>query len=297
MEYIDDPTVIKNVISGTDISAIMGFNPYTTVYDVWMKRKHGKVRKVENQRAKWGVLLEEVVAKNYCDTLDKELPTSIILNKHTLIKPEPITNWFFYGSPDFYIVTPTSGTSTQLVGLEIKTSKKEWPYLPIHYELQCRWYMMLTGLESWIVFSLHLDALKETIYTVDRDAEKERDMCLAASEFVERYLMGDEEPFNITIPESAEEKVVEDKKVDLYVEELNDLKRELDLLEARKNKIEINIKSLIGDHSKVVGAAHSATWKTQTRMSTDINKIIEDYHIEDLSKYQKESNFRVLRTR
>ena len=62
---IYDKHVKLNVISGTDIGAIMGYNPYTTIYDVWLKRKYGFVSASDNPYTKAGISLEPIIARHY----------------------------------------------------------------------------------------------------------------------------------------------------------------------------------------------------------------------------------------
>ena len=50
-------------ITSTEISALFGFSPYTTEFEIWHQKKSGTVVEIEgNERMKWGTALQDAIA-------------------------------------------------------------------------------------------------------------------------------------------------------------------------------------------------------------------------------------------
>ncbi len=122
-------------VSGTDISVLLGVNPYRSVDDLILD-KLGIGKKFEgNAATRAGQRLEPFVANHWAKRNQK-----IIVNG-AFTKSEE--NPYFVGTPDFLV-----GDGN---GLEIKTGieKTYAKGCPAYYEAQCRWYLMLTGRPEW----------------------------------------------------------------------------------------------------------------------------------------------------
>lgn len=300
--FVRKKTSISNCISGTDIGAILGFNPYMTTYDVWLKRKYGLTKPSDNKYTEWGIRLERMIAEKYCEN-------------HTCKKRKgrQILDGNYSGTPDFtitlddieiqkkilkdveYLLKPSAKHKIIKTkwGLEIKTASTCWTEVPKHYELQCRWYMMLTGLPRWdlAVLSNGKD-YKE--FTFNRDLKIEAQMKADADDFIKRYLLGDEEPFNPECKQIGGD-WINDPNMETVIDTLNRDKQEMTNLEYKVKQGEDAIKERLGSTRGLKAGKYSATWSTQTRTSCDYAKMIEDYNI-DVEKYKnKVSEFRVLR--
>ena len=55
----------KKGIGGSDSSAILGANPYSSAFDVYLDKTGDYEEEVDNERMLWGRILEDIVAKEF----------------------------------------------------------------------------------------------------------------------------------------------------------------------------------------------------------------------------------------
>ena len=121
-------------VTGSDISVLMGVNPFKKTDDLILD-KLGIGRKFEgNAATRAGQILEPIVAKCWAERNNKEITQGVFM-KHS-------DHERFIGTPDFI------GDN---FGLEIKTGveKGYMKGCPLYYEYQARWYMMLKDMPEW----------------------------------------------------------------------------------------------------------------------------------------------------
>ncbi len=301
---IYDRKVKKGVISGTDIGAIMGYNPYTTAYDVWLKRKFGFITPVDNSYIEAGLKLESVIARKYY--MSGRTDSKISKGKNLKIKDS-----IFVGTPDFIIkrqiyicgarnpydlsiVSITPKIIEEGYGLEVKTAHSNWLEVPTHYKVQCHWYMMLTGFKRWDLAVL-IDGHQYKEYSLECDEEIEKEMVFQAMDFHHKYLENNEEPFDMLCQQKT--KYIGYLNIDHLISHRNSHKKTIEVAEQLLKETETELKTLIGEGEGVKSDNYLITWKTQSRDTVDYKKIIEDHKI-DIESYKKEGNsFRVLRVK
>lgn len=126
-------------LGGSDMAAILGLSPWSTPFDVWLAKVEG--HDIGDSRAMWmGRHLEPAVAA--------------MAAEHYGIALVPASPMVSARSP---IVR---GTADSLMadgaGLEVKTTRdRAWEAVPLHYEVQVRWYMEVYDLDVWRVACLH----------------------------------------------------------------------------------------------------------------------------------------------
>jgi putative phage-type endonuclease len=148
-----DTTVLelrRQGIGGTDISAILGQNPYRTAHDVWLE-KMGYTTATDDppsEAAYWGKQIEDILAAEYAKRENVRLlhvPTA------SGVIASPTEPWVI-GSPDRLV------DATPLVGLELKMAglhqAGRWgepgtDQIPDAYLLQVQWYARLTEAVRW----------------------------------------------------------------------------------------------------------------------------------------------------
>ena len=121
-------------VSGTDISVLLGLNPYKKVDDLVMDKLGIGKPFFGNAMTRAGQRLEPFVATYWATMNDKKIRQGIFTQSE--IHPR------FIGTPDFLLDDS---------GLEIKTGG-ERTYAtgcPDMYECQSRWYMMITDKPVW----------------------------------------------------------------------------------------------------------------------------------------------------
>lgn len=286
--------MIDTTITGTDIGAIMGYNPYKTMYDVWVDKRDGRKEIIDNHAVDIGKHLEQYVAKYYEKRAIKTLDTingAIICGLVKVRKNgKRYKKGFMTGLPD-YFVKDVYGDKWLL---EIKTSAFGWEEIPKEYELQCRWYMMLCNMDSCDLACYVVSNRTYQQHTIMRDPIIEEMMIRDATEFHDRYLIGGEEPFNPNTRIETNDVVHCDEIDKLFIARQTFKQLENEATE-QKNRVEDKIKELIGKNKGAMGVQYKFTYSEQYKESTDYKKMIEDYGINvDLYKTAGKP-FRVLR--
>lgn len=153
-------------ISATDVSAIVGVNPWRSRISVWQEKRGEAPPWVDTDRTRWGNLLEPVIRSDYAERhgVRVEVPGTLA---------HPDAEWML-ATPDGVAYTGADPIS----GLEIKchTIRLAHMYgapgtdeIPLHEVCQCAWNLAVTGLERWdhVVF---MDG-QPVEYVVMRDEE------------------------------------------------------------------------------------------------------------------------------
>lgn len=159
-------------ITGTDVSAILGINPWASPLDVWLEKRNQAIPKVQNMAMKLGNLLEPVVATLYEDQTGAEL-----VNPGFLRHKE--RDWHI-GTPDrISIIKNPEEVYSWWHLIEIKTARSgndwgepETDQIPRQYLTQVAWYLSLTDLQEAHVAVL-IGASDYRRYVVHRDLELE----------------------------------------------------------------------------------------------------------------------------
>lgn len=152
--------VRKKGIGGSDIAAVAGVNPFKSAIDVFLE-KQGRLVVQENEKMKWGKILEDPVAREYSDRegvrvnrvkavlqhpdiphFQANVDRLIVRNGHSLTEDNPV-----------HATLLSVGNGI----LEVKTTgwAKAWENgeIPDYNYLQLQWYMHITGL-PWGQFAV-----------------------------------------------------------------------------------------------------------------------------------------------
>jgi len=127
-------------IGGSDIAAIAGLNPFRSSIDVFLD-KTGKIPPIEeNQKMKWGKILEEPVAEEFSTT------TGFQVQKVNAILQSQEYPFALASLDRLYRNTETKNNGI----LEVKTTgyAQAWDEdkIPDMYYCQAMWYLAVTGL-------------------------------------------------------------------------------------------------------------------------------------------------------
>ena len=137
----------RGSIGGSDAGAIMGLNPWKSAYTLWLE-KCGELPeedKSDNEALHFGNVLEEVVAREFCQREGKK-----------------VKRCGLYRSKEFPFLTASFDRLLigENAGLEIKTAssfkRQEWDAgeIPPPYYLQCLHYLLVSGLDRWYIAAL-----------------------------------------------------------------------------------------------------------------------------------------------
>lgn len=159
-----------NGITATDMAAILGVHPYRSAIDVWRAKvqpQPGETGALENERTKWGVILEPIIRADYAERhgVTIQVPGTLQHEEHA---------WML-ATPDGLVYRDRAEPER---GHEIKCHTIRLRHLygapgtdevPPYELVQCGWSMGVTGLQRWDLTAF-IDGLP-TDYVIDRDDE------------------------------------------------------------------------------------------------------------------------------
>ena len=262
-------------ITGTDIGALIGVNPWKTPLDVYLEKvglTHGIP---DNKYMEWGRRLEAVVAKKYAESIEGGL-------QHGSFRRDGIIG----GTPDYL---------TDSAVIEIKTanarSEKDWgeegtDHIPQQYLAQILWYM---GLEhkSHGICAVLIGGNDYRVYKIARNEALLTHMIETAQHFWENHVIPqippeatgrDNEGLKVLYPTSNQE-IINAPCMCQLAEELDEINNEVTKFTRRAEEIVAEMKAEIGPNAGINTGKHVATWKkTKDGAKTDWNKIAIDLH-------------------
>ncbi len=160
----------KDYIGGSDSSVVLGLNPYKTANELFYEKIRCPINEFKgNIATKVGNLLENLVAEIFADK------TGFKLIEDTNIY-QSIENPFMMANLD-YMVEDHQGNRALL---ECKTSSyfkgDAWKKgVPIEYEVQCRHYMAIMGIDVCYIACLYDNNDNSFIYhIIERDLKMEK---------------------------------------------------------------------------------------------------------------------------
>jgi putative phage-type endonuclease len=286
-------------IGGSDASVIVGLNRWKSPFQLWLE-KTGRAAPEDlsgNEYVYWGKVLEEAVAKRFCELTGKK-----VQRRGLLQMDEPCS--FILASVDRMVVGENAG-------LECKTcngfAAKEWEddEVPAAYYVQCQHYMMVTGCDRWYIavliggnrfvwkeiprndaeIDLLLEAEVDFWNHVTTGTMPEVDGTESCREALAAEFRGGVTE-SLKLPEDAAS-IVE------RIQELDSAKKQmLEDLEHHKNQL----RKMLGDYELGYAGDYKVSWKTQAGRTTIDQKTLKEKEPEIYAKYAKQGNpTRVLR--
>lgn len=152
----------KKGIGGSDAGAVCGLNPYRSAMAVYLDKTTEETEQIDNEAMRQGRAFEDYVARRFMEASGKKVRRA---------------NAIFYNEQyPFMLADVDRMVVGENAGLECKTAS---PYMadywkngqiPIHYELQCHHYMVVTGADCWYIAVL-IYGREFKWYRIERDEE------------------------------------------------------------------------------------------------------------------------------
>ncbi len=274
----DLATLRRRGIGGTDISRIMGVNPWGGPLDVYLDKLGLRDPIAPTEVMEWGVALEPAILARYASIVNCPVERPAPCSLHDSDYP------FLIGSPDgLQVGNP--------IGVEVKTASSEEGWgeegtdrIPTHYLLQCQWYLMLSRYRRWDVAVLFRGS-KFRLYSVFPDSDLQDQMQTAAVEFWMRNVVpqippkmdgsrGAKEYLARKYPVHTGDILAADAEAETLALMLRESRRRLADQEQIVQKIENLFKARIGENAGIRGLGWLATWKqTKGRHEVDWQQI------------------------
>ena len=290
----------RNGIGGSDASAILGVNPYSSPLKVYMDKIGKGVEEEENEAMRQGTDLEPYVAERFM------AETGLKVKKCNRILQHPDYPWML-ANIDRQIVGMNAGLECKTTSPYSKFKFDEGEINP-HYYWQCMHYMAVTGAEKWYVAVLVLGKAFH-VFEIARDEDVIQTLIEAEREFWEEHVVpkvpplptgseADGEALNALYPEAE----VEDAAMDLGgLDDLLNLRAMKvayrDEQQAQIDAIDQQIKAAIGTFERGVSENWTVRWSNTESRRVDTKALKAKYPkiAEECVKVTKGRRFTVSR--
>ena len=282
----------KGSIGGSDASAIIGLNPYSSPFSVWADKTGRLPEKPDNEAMRQGRDLEDYVASRWCEATGKRVRRE----RAMLYNPQYP---FAHADIDRWVIGENAGLECKTTSI-MNLKKFKNGEFPSTYYVQCVHYMAVTGADRWYLGVLVLNqGFYEFVIERDEDEiaalmEQEgkfwelvqadtppgADGTVATTETLETIYDGGNEDSVVLF---GRESLLQEYKI------LQEQGKELD---SRLEQIKQTLMLDLGDHEAGHCGPFSVTWKPQAKKTFDAKKFLSEHPHIDASGYWKESRFR-----
>lgn len=253
----------RELITATDIGAILGLNKYKSAYAVALEKK-GLLPAQEDNDAMWlGRQTEPIILAAF----ERKMGRKARPNRSILASAE---NPWMGCTPDGYTFDPEEGLEAKLVGYG---NSKLWGEpgtedVPAMYWTQCQWSMGVTGLDRWWLIGML--GTKVQVHPLERDQATIYKMQQAAKEFREKYLLTDAMPdptsadvdtVTSLYPISTDEEIAETPEIRALAELLAEARIDKAIAEKAEKDARAKLEALMQEKAKIKGSDFSISWK------------------------------------
>lgn len=268
-------------IGSSDIAAIVGVSPWGTPWSVYVDKVGAVDLDDEGTEAMaWGRILEDTILDQW------EERTGLFANNRQTLAVHDTHEWarVTVDALAWESHHPTGTPNGALYPLEVKVSSDwRWDEIPLHYQAQGQWQMLVTGFDRVEFVVLHSARRLET-YTLKADHDDQQALVAAGEAFWRDHVESEVPPpvsgednkaLNSVYPQHLEAEV--DIEVDL-VRELVAVKAEQKTLEARRDDLEARIKDTLREAEVGVDETGEkiVSWKTQPANRFDSKRLKAD---------------------
>ena len=164
----------RNGIGGSDASAILGVNPYSSPLKVYLDKIGKSEDKETNEAMRQGTDLEQYVADRFVEATGKKI------RKCNKILQRPEYPWML-ANIDRDIVGENAGLECKTTSPYSKFKFDEGEINP-HYYWQCIHYMAVTGADRWYV-SIVVLGKSHHVFCIERDEDAIETLIEAEKDF------------------------------------------------------------------------------------------------------------------
>lgn len=282
-------------IGGSDASAIIGMNQYSSPYTVWADKLGKLPPKEDNEAMRLGRDLEEYVAKRFTEATGKRVRRE----NNILINPDLP---FAHANVDRMIVGEDAGFEAKTTSV-LNLKKFKDGEFPETYYAQCMHYMMVTGCKKWYLGVLVL-GVEFKWFEIQRDEAEIEALMNAEKEFW-TYVQNKVPPMadgsdstsdtlKALYPESNGDTI----SLMAYEHDLNQYMTYTSLMEDVKKQREEcanRIKAFMGEAEKGVGRRYKVSWTSSIRSTFDHKRFANDNPNINLTDYYKSTPTRIFK--
>lgn len=284
----------KKGIGGSDASAILGFNPWKSAFELYIDKTSDQVEEIDNEAIHWGNVLEDVVAEEF--------------TRRTSKKVRRRNQTFKHKEHDFMIANIDRDVVGERALLECKTTNAfnadawEGDNIPPAYICQIQHYMAVLDYDKAYIAVL-IGGQKFVWKEVERDDEFIELMIERERHFWEEHVLKEVPPeidgspsaselLNKLYPEDNGETIMlKSDDAEMLIEAIESIKAEVKEKDTLKKEYENKLKLMIGEAETGVTPRYEVRNKTITSNRLDSRKLRKE--LPDIAeKYTNQSSYR-----
>lgn len=281
----------KTYIGGSNVAAVMRLNSYCTAVGIYLEKISPEIDCTMSEAAKWGILLENTIAKAYEEKtgFNVEIEPNVIYHKEHKFLAANIDRW----------------ANGKKHILECKTAgfmmAKEWgeeytDQIPESYLCQVAYYAAICDVDR-VDIAVLIGGQDFRIYTYNRNREFEEKIIKIAQNFWTKNILQKVPPKCINLTDTADlwpksngREILADDHIIKEIQELKIMQSEVKQLEEAIILKKVDIQEFMQDYDVLSDSNGRiiATWKnTSPRVALDIKRLQEE-HKDIYQQYAKE---------
>lgn len=281
-------------IGASEVGTILGLSPFETPYQLWMRKKGMTPPKAENEAMLMGHLLEDAVAQRFAIATGVHIIKSSVEDFSVIDEDKP----YMRVSPDrTYWGQGVKRNEANKGLLECKTTTMEVSDddIPMHWFCQLQYQLGVCGYSHGALAWINLGKRQFGMMPMDFDKDFFGYLSDKVTEFWKRYIIGDEVPEAYSVedvvlqyPRHTEGKTITaDDRIMADINELRDVREQLDKIKAKKDAIEADIKKRMQDAEAVVtdDGQTLVTWRAPKVSAKLDAKLLQQEHPKIYNKY------------
>src|SRR5690625_1207841 len=284
----------KKGLGGSDASAILGFNPWKSPFELYIEKTSDTVQEIDNEAIHWGNVLDDVVAEEF--------------TRRTGIKVRRRNQIFRHKEHDWMIANIDRDIVGERALLECKTTNAfnadawEGDQIPPAYMCQVQHYMAVLDYERAYIAVL-IGGQRFEWKEIARDDEFIELMIEHEKDFWENHVLAGVPPeidgsksaselLNQMYPEDNGETIMlPSDDAEMLIEAIESIKAEVKEKQALQKEYENKLKLMIGDARTGVTPRYEVRNITVTSNRLDSRKLRKE--MPDIAeKYTNESTYR-----
>lgn len=271
----------KHYLGGSDIAAILGLSSYKSAVDIYLEKTSDNINNdTTSQPARWGILLEDIIAKEYSHI------TGIDID----IQEEPI----YHPEHSFLAANIDRWADNKSYILECKTANvikaKEWgeegtDQIPDSYLCQVAYYSAICSVPK-VDIAVLLGGQDFRIYTYKKNEEFEEKLIKIAYSFWNNHILAKVPPtakslhdISLLYPRSNGGSKKANIEIESKLQQLKLVREESKMLEDKVNKLKLEIQEYMRDYDVLVNDSGEvvASWKnTSPRAFLDLKRLKQE---------------------
>lgn len=283
----------KMGIGGSDAGAICGLNPYSSAIQVYSDKTTDEVSEFDNEAMRQGRDLEQYVAERFMEETGLKVRRANAIFCH---EDYP----FIMANVDRLVVGENAGLECKTVNA-YNADKWKDGQVPLHYQIQCHHYMLVTGAKVWYIAAVIL-GVRFVYRKIERDEEIINYLIKIESDFWNHHVMRGimpepdgsracDEILSRYYPKACMKETLELPDYKEKLQRRKDLLEIIERMEKEKNQIEQEIKSEMGEFEQAVCDDYRISWMNVSSARIDTKRLKQE-EPEVYQKYLNESSSR-----